>query len=52
MSAENEQHAAHTVDEHELGEDCSHQAVEHEGHIDYMRGELLHAERDGHCDEH
>jgi len=47
-----EQHAEHSLDDHTHGENCGHQAVEHEDHVDYMHGEHMHAEHDGHYDEH
>ncbi len=52
MNAPAEQHAEHTVEDHEHGEGCGHTAVDHEDHVDYMHGEHLHAEHDGHYDEH
>lgn len=31
-------HAEHSVTEHEHGSDCGHEAVQHDGHVDYVHG--------------
>jgi zinc transport system permease protein len=37
---------------HEHGERCGHPAVVHDGHVDYLHGDRLHAPHGGHYDEH
>lgn len=42
----------HTVDEHAHGEDCGHEAVQHDDHVDYLHDGHKHAEHGDHYDEH
>jgi hypothetical protein len=42
---------AHAAD-HKHGPGCGHEAVPHEGHIDYVVGGHLHHHHDSHCDDH
>ncbi|NDK33138.1 zinc transporter permease [Nesterenkonia haasae] len=44
--------AEHTIDDHKHGPDCGHEAVEHEGHVDYIHEGHRHAEHEDHYDEH
>ncbi|MFZ0323738.1 MAG: metal ABC transporter permease [Actinomycetes bacterium] len=37
---------------HEHGPGCGHEAVSHEGHVDYVHGEHRHAAHGAHYDEH
>lgn len=36
-------HAEHSVEEHAHGENCGHDAVQHDDHIDYMHDGHKHA---------
>jgi hypothetical protein len=42
---------AHDAD-HEHGPGCAHEAVEHDGHIDYVVEGHLHHPHGDHCDHH
>lgn len=44
--------AEHTVAEHQHGEGCGHEAVQHEDHVDYVHDGHQHAEHGDHYDEH
>lgn len=37
---------------HAHGPGCGHEAVPHDGHVDYLVGGHLHHPHDGHCDDH
>jgi hypothetical protein len=37
---------------HQHGGSCSHHAVPHGGHVDYLVGGHLHHPHGGHCDDH
>jgi len=53
MSAEPEdKHAEHGIAEHEHGPACGHEAVQHEGHVDYVHDGRKHALHGDHYDEH
>lgn len=47
-----ENHAEHTLAEHTHGNDCGHEAVAHEDHVDYLHDGHRHAEHGDHYDEH
>jgi hypothetical protein len=38
--------------DHEHGPACSHPAVPHADHVDYLVNDHLHHPHDGHCDDH
>jgi hypothetical protein len=40
------------VEDHEHGAGCGHEAVPHDGHIDYLVGNHLHSPHRQHCDDH
>ncbi|MDZ5078330.1 zinc transporter permease [Nesterenkonia sp. HG001] len=44
--------AEHTVEEHQHGENCGHEAVPHEDHVDYVHDGHRHAAHGDHYDEH
>ncbi|WP_152190637.1 zinc transporter permease [Georgenia satyanarayanai] len=44
--------AEHTTTEHEHGEACGHEAVEHGDHTDYVHDGHKHAAHGDHYDEH
>ncbi|GAA1693574.1 hypothetical protein GCM10009792_12110 [Microcella alkalica] len=44
--------AEHTVDEHEHGTACGHEAVSHDDHVDYVHDGHKHAQHQDHYDEH
>lgn len=44
--------AEHTVEEHEHGENCGHESVPHDDHVDYLHGGHRHAPHGDHYDEH
>jgi hypothetical protein len=50
--AETDNRAEHTMTEHKHGENCGHEALEHEGHVDYNHDGHKHAEHGDHYDEH
>ena len=37
---------------HTHGDGCGHEAVEHNGHTDYVVNDHLHHPHAGHCDDH
>ena len=41
-----------TKEEHAHGQDCGHEAVQHDGHVDYLHDGHKHAEHEDHYDEH
>ena len=45
-------HQTHDTHPHEHGPDCSHVALEHEGHVDYLHAGHLHHPHGDHVDEH
>lgn len=45
-------HPTHDYHPHEHGPGCGHQAVEHNGHVDYLHDGERHAVHGGHYDEH
>ncbi|WP_460511477.1 zinc transporter permease [Frigoribacterium salinisoli] len=47
-----ETHAEHTVAEHQHGEACGHETVQHDDHVDYVHGDHKHAQHADHYDEH
>lgn len=49
---ENHQQAEHTVAEHEHGEKCGHETIDHGDHVDYLHDGHRHALHDDHYDEH
>lgn len=49
MSAPHDVHAEH---DHVHGPDCGHEAVEHEGHLDYLHDGHRHHPHGDHYDEH
>ncbi len=51
---EQEKHVAgeHTVSEHKHGENCGHESVQHDDHVDYVHDGHRHAEHGDHYDEH
>lgn len=38
--------------QHKHGPDCGHQQVPHGDHTDYLVGDHLHHDHEGHCDDH
>ena len=44
--------AEHTVAEHQHGEGCGHETVQHGDHVDYVHDGHRHAEHGDHYDEH
>lgn len=44
--------AEHTIEDHQHGPSCGHEAVEHEGHVDYIHEGHRHTEHEDHYDEH
>jgi len=42
----------HTVDDHEHGQSCGHEAVVHDDHVDYVHDGHRHAAHGDHYDEH
>lgn len=49
----NDTHTAHhTVDAHEHGDGCGHEAIAHGDHFDYVHDEHRHAVHVDHYDEH
>ncbi|ROR71935.1 zinc transporter permease [Bogoriella caseilytica] len=44
--------AEHTTTEHAHGENCGHEAVPHEDHVDYLHDGHKHAPHGDHYDEH
>lgn len=44
--------AEHTVEEHQHGEGCGHEAVQHGDHVDYIHDGHRHALHGDHYDEH
>jgi hypothetical protein len=49
MTADHDVHAGH---EHQHGEDCGHETVDHGDHTDYVHDGHRHFFHDGHWDEH
>ena len=47
-----ENHAEHTVAEHQHGEACGHETVQHDDHVDYVHDGHKHAQHADHYDEH
>ncbi len=48
-----EQHCrVYHIDRHVHGAGCGHEAVEHDGHIDYVVDGRLHHPHGDHCDDH
>jgi zinc transport system permease protein len=45
-------HLEAELHEHEHGENCGHQALEHNDHVDYLHDGHRHAPHQGHYDEH
>jgi hypothetical protein len=37
---------------HKHGQGCGHEAIPHNGHVDYLVGSHLHSAHEGHCDNH
>lgn len=56
MSSETHRTADHSAagheHEHEHGEDCGHEAVVHDDHVDYVHDGHRHAKHGDHYDEH
>jgi hypothetical protein len=54
LNAETEH--GHTCENHQAGHrhgnGCGHEALPHDGHSDYLVGEHVHHDHDGHCDLH
>ena len=46
------QHIIHENHEHEHSSACSHTAVQHDDHVDYLHDGHLHYSHEGHIDEH
>lgn len=44
--------AEHKLDDHAHGENCGHEAVEHDDHVDYVHDGHRHAVHEDHYDEH
>lgn len=44
--------AVHDDHDHEHGEGCGHETVEHDGHVDYLHDGHRHAAHGGHWDDH
>ncbi|QSB05751.1 hypothetical protein [Natronoglycomyces albus] len=44
--------AEHTVSEHEHGENCGHEKIVHNDHVDYLHGDHQHHLHGDHYDEH
>lgn len=44
--------AEHSTTEHEHGENCGHEAVQHGDHVDYIHDGHRHALHGDHYDEH
>lgn len=44
--------AEHTLAEHQHGDGCGHEAVQHDDHVDYRHGTHRHADHLDHYDEH
>lgn len=52
IMAGHENQAEHTKEDHAHGQDCGHEAVQHDDHVDYLHDGHKHAEHDDHYDEH
>ncbi|MCM4080934.1 hypothetical protein [Paractinoplanes hotanensis] len=52
MTGEDAHPHHHTVEVHEHGDGCGHEAVVHGDHLDYIHDSHRHAVHDGHYDEH
>ncbi|SKC36916.1 zinc transporter permease [Okibacterium fritillariae] len=50
--ADTEVHAEHTLEQHQHGTDCGHEAVTHGEHVDFLHDGHKHAEHGDHYDEH
>ena len=50
--ADQPEHREHPDHTHVHGADCGHQAVDHDGHVDYLHDGHRHAVHDGHVDDH
>jgi hypothetical protein len=42
----------HAIHDHEHHDTCGHERVPHDDHFDYLVGDELHHQHDGHCDSH
>jgi len=49
-----ERHRFHDPQQHDRahGENCGHQRVDHDDHLDYLHNGHWHAAHEGHYDEH
>jgi hypothetical protein len=45
-------HSTHADHDHIHNQDCGHTRVQHGDHVDYLHDGCLHAEHEGHYDEH
>ncbi|MBO3143298.1 zinc transporter permease [Dermatophilus congolensis] len=52
MTDDQKHQVHHTIAEHKHGEDCGHEAVKHDDHVDYLHDGHKHAEHEDHYDEH
>lgn len=52
IMAETEARAEHTLEEHAHGENCGHESVQHDEHVDYIHDGHKHALHEDHYDEH
>ena len=52
VMADHGNQAEHTKEEHAHGQDCGHEAVQHDDHVDYLHDGHKHAEHEDHYDEH
>lgn len=46
------EHIVHQNHPHQHGADCSHTAIQHNEHVDYLHDGHLHHPHEGHIDEH
>ena len=52
MTGEDAHQHDHSVEVHEHGDGCGHEAVVHGDHVDYLHDSHRHARHEGHYDEH
>ena len=52
MKHEEQHHRVYHIDRHVHGAGCGHEAVEHDGHTDYVFDGRLHHPHGKHCDDH